>query len=82
VNQGRADRSNPEEGARVRAKSGERSDLDRTAEIRLALIKSKPPDLGRTPEIQQPVAGHESGGAARSRGEGSPRTRGTATVGL
>jgi hypothetical protein len=62
--------------------SGERSDLDRRAEIRSALIKSKPPDLRRTPEIQQPVAGHERGGAAQSRGEFSPETRRTAMVGL
>jgi hypothetical protein len=26
-------------------------DLDRRAVIRLALVKSKPPDLGQTPEI-------------------------------
>jgi hypothetical protein len=52
------------------------SDLDRRAEIRSALIKPKPSDLGRTPEIQQPGTGHERGGAARSRGKGSPETRG------
>jgi hypothetical protein len=68
--------------ARARGEGGERSDLDRRAEIRSALIKSKPQDLGRTPEIQQPMAGHERGGAARSRGEGSPETRGMATTGL
>jgi hypothetical protein len=43
---------------------GERPDLDRRAKIRSALIKSRPPDLGRTPEIQQAIAGHGRGGAA------------------
>jgi hypothetical protein len=50
--------------------------------IRSALIKSKPPDLERTLEIQQLVVGHDCGGITRSRGEVSPETRGTATVGL
>jgi hypothetical protein len=62
--------------------SEERSDLDRRAEIRSARIKSKSHDLERMSEIQQPVAKHERGGAARSHGEVSPETRGTATVGL
>jgi hypothetical protein len=66
----------------VRRESGERSNLDRRTENRSALIKSKPPDLGRTLEIQQPGAGPERGGAARSHGEGSPETRGTAMTGL
>jgi hypothetical protein len=55
---------------------GERSDLDRKAEIRSALIKPKSSDLGQTPEIQQPGTGHELGGAARSRDEGSSKTKG------
>jgi hypothetical protein len=38
-------------GARVRGKREGRLDLDRRAAIRSALVKSKPPDLGRTPEI-------------------------------
>jgi hypothetical protein len=46
------------------------------------LLKSKPPNLGRTPEIQRPGAGHERGGAAWSRGEGSPETKGTASGAL
>jgi hypothetical protein len=66
----------------VRGESGERSDLDRRAEIRYALIKSKPPDLGQTPDIQQPAVGPERGGAARSRGEGSLETRGMTMAGL
>jgi hypothetical protein len=82
ANQGGADRPDLAAGARVRGKSGERTDLDRRAEIRSALIKSKSPDLGQMPEIQQPVAGHERGGAARSCGEGSSGTRGATTVGL
>jgi hypothetical protein len=57
-------------------------DLDRRAEVRSALIKSKPPDLGRTPEIQRLVAERGRGGAARSRGEVSPEMRGPATVWL
>jgi hypothetical protein len=61
---------------------GDRSDLDRRAKIRSALIKPKPSDLGRTSEIQQLGTGHERGGAARSRGEGSPETRGMATTRL
>jgi hypothetical protein len=56
--------------------SGERSDLDRAIGIRSGLVKSRPPDLGRTPEIQQPVIGHGCGGAARPRDEVSPETRG------
>jgi hypothetical protein len=62
--------------------SEERSDLDRRAKIRFALIKSKLLDLRRTPEIQQPATGHGCGGTARSRGEVSPETRGTTTTGL
>jgi hypothetical protein len=61
---------------------GERLDLDQRAEIRSALIKSKPQDLGRTPEIQQPIAGHGRGGATRPCDEVLPETRGTTTVGL
>jgi hypothetical protein len=60
----------------------ERSDLDRRAEIRSVLLKSKPPDLGCTPEIQRLAAGRGCGGAARSCGEGSPKTRGLATARL
>jgi hypothetical protein len=61
---------------------GEQSDLDRRAEVRSALIKSKPPNLGRTPEIQRLVAGRGRGGATRSRGGVSPETRGLATARL
>jgi hypothetical protein len=43
----------------------EQLDLHQTVEIRSVLIKSRPPDLGRTPEIQQPVTGHGCSGAAR-----------------
>jgi hypothetical protein len=57
-------------------------DLDRRAEIRSALIKPKPLDLGWTLEIQQLGTGRERGGAARSRGKGSPETRGAATARL
>jgi hypothetical protein len=53
-----------------------RSDLDQRAGIRSVRLKSKPPDLGRTPEIQRPGAGPERDGATWSRGEGSPETRG------
>jgi hypothetical protein len=60
----------------------ERPDPDRRAEIRSALIKPKPLDLRRMPGIQRPGVGHERGGAARSRSEGSPETRGLATAGL
>jgi hypothetical protein len=80
--QGRADRPDPAAGARVRERVGERLDLDRRAEVRSALIKPKPSDLGRTLEIQQPGARHERSGVARSCSEGSPETRGTATAGL
>jgi hypothetical protein len=55
--------------------SEERSDLDWRAQTRSAPIKSKPPDLRRTPEIQQPVARHECGGAARSRRRRGGRPR-------
>jgi hypothetical protein len=48
---GRADQPGPEAGARVRGKREGRLDLDRRAAIRSALVKSKSPDLGRTPEI-------------------------------
>jgi hypothetical protein len=50
------------------------------AEVRSALIKSKLPDLGRTPEFQRLVAECGRGGAAQSRGEVSPEMRGLATV--
>jgi hypothetical protein len=82
ANQGGADRPDPAAGAQVRGKSGERSDLDRRAEIRSALIKSKSPNLGRTPKIQQPLVGPEHSGAARSRDEGSLEMRGMATAGF
>jgi hypothetical protein len=59
--------------------SGEQSDLDRRAEIRSAPIKSKSLDLGRTPEIQQPVVGHERGGATRSQ-NAAERSRGGANL--
>jgi hypothetical protein len=62
--------------------SGERLDLNRRAEIKSSLIKSRSPDLGRMLEIQQPIAGHGRGGAARPRGEVLPETRGMATTGL
>jgi hypothetical protein len=55
---------------------GEQPDLDRRAEIRSALIKSRPPDLGRTPKIQQPIAGRGRGGVAQPRDEVSSETRG------
>jgi hypothetical protein len=54
---GRADQSGPAARARVRGERGERSDLDWRAEIRSALIKSKPPDLRQTPEIQRLATG-------------------------
>jgi hypothetical protein len=57
-------------------KREERSTLDQRAEIRSALIKPKPLDLGRTPGIQRSGARQERGGTARSRGEGSPEMRG------
>jgi hypothetical protein len=63
-------------------KRGEQSNLDRRSEIRSTLIKSKPPDLERTPEIERLAVRPERGGAARSRGESSPETRGMATAGL
>jgi hypothetical protein len=50
--QGRADRPDPAAGARVRERVGERLDLDQRAEVRSALIKHKPSDLGWTLEIQ------------------------------
>jgi hypothetical protein len=46
-----------------------------------ATIRFRPLDPRRMPEIQQPVAGHERGGATRSRGGVSPEMRGTATAG-
>jgi hypothetical protein len=82
ANRGGVDGPGPAVGARVRGKRGEQSDLDWRAEVRSALIKSKPPDLGRTPKIQRLVAGRRCGGAARSRSEVSPETRGLATTGL
>jgi hypothetical protein len=63
ANQGGADRPGPAAGAWVRERVG-----NSQIWIGSAPIKSKPPDLGRTPEIQQPVVGHERGGATRSRG--------------
>jgi hypothetical protein len=81
TNQGRADRPGPAAGARVKERV-ENSDLDRAAGIRSGLIKSRPPNLRRTPEMQRSATSHGYGGAARSRGEVSPETRGTATVGL
>jgi hypothetical protein len=46
-----SDQPGPGARARVRGKRGGRLDLERRAAIRSALVKSKPPDLGRTPEI-------------------------------
>jgi hypothetical protein len=80
--QGRADRPDPATGARGEGESEERSDLDRRAEIRSGVIKSRPLDLRRTPEIQRLATGHGCGSTAGSRGEVSPETRGTATAGL
>jgi hypothetical protein len=73
---GRADQLGPAAGAQVRGEREERSDLHQRAKIRSTLIKPKPLDLGWMPEIQRPGAEHERGGAARSRGERSPKTRG------
>jgi hypothetical protein len=47
----RADQPGPEAETQVRGKRERRLDLDRRAAIRSALVKSKLPDLGRTPEI-------------------------------
>jgi hypothetical protein len=46
---GRADQPGPAAGERE-----ERPNIDRRAGIRSVQLKSKPPDLGRTPEIQRP----------------------------
>jgi hypothetical protein len=48
---GRTDQPGPGAGARVRGNREGQFDLDRMAMIRSALVKSKPPDLGWTPEI-------------------------------
>jgi hypothetical protein len=78
---GRVDRPGP--ATSVGEGSGsERLDLHQTIEIILVLIRSKPPDLEWTSDIQRPAVSHGCGGAARPRGEVSPETRGTATVGL
>jgi hypothetical protein len=68
-------------GARVRARI-RASSANQTVAIRLVLIKPRPLDLRWTSEIQRPATGHGCGGVARLRGEVSPETRGTATVGL
>jgi hypothetical protein len=52
----RADQPGPEAETRVRGKRERRLDLDRRVGIRSAQIKSKPPDLGWTPEIKWPGA--------------------------
>jgi hypothetical protein len=48
---GRASQMGLEAETQVRGKRERRLDLDWRAAIRSALVKSKPPDLGRTPEI-------------------------------
>jgi hypothetical protein len=48
---GRARQPGLEAETQVRGKRERRLDLDRRAVIRFALVKSKVPDLGRTPEI-------------------------------
>jgi hypothetical protein len=48
---GRADQPGPEAETRGRGKIERRLDLDQRARIRSARVKSKPLDLGRTPEI-------------------------------
>jgi hypothetical protein len=68
---GRAQRQSAGEGS-----GSEWLDLHRTVEIRLVLIRSRPPDLGWTSEIQRPTTGLGCGGVARPRGEVSPETRG------
>jgi hypothetical protein len=47
----RADQPGPEAETRVRGKRERRLDLDRRVRIRFARVKSKPPNLGQTPEI-------------------------------
>ena len=56
--------------------------LHRTIVIRSILIKSRPPDLGWTSEIQRPATGNGCSGAALPRGEVSLESRGTTTIGL